>query len=93
LRGSRRAVSSGNITFSSTVFHGRSEFLKNHHAVGTGLDDLAAVNPHLAFAGLQIAADGLEQRGLATARGAEQHKTIRAIDRKGDAFGRRDHRA
>ncbi len=52
------------------------ELLEDDHAVRAGLRHRLPVQQDAPFAGRDEARDGLEQRGLAAARGAEQHQPL-----------------
>lgn len=63
------------------------ELLEHHDAVRTWLFDLMPQQANLAFAGFDKARDGLEQRGFAATRRAEQHVAVGRVDLETDLVG------
>ena len=66
------------------------EFLEHHHAVRTGLMHFPALETDRPRGRLQVAADGLQQRGLAAARGAQQDVAVARMDVETDVLGSGD---
>ena len=66
------------------------EFLEHHHPVGTGPRHDLALQPDLALDRAHVAADRLQQRGLAAARRPEQDEAVGAEDLEIDAIRRGD---
>src|SRR5712671_4187610 len=63
------------------------EFLEDHHPIGAGFLDHAAVEADLALDRRVIAAHRLEQRGLAAARWSEHHEAVGAGHLETDPVG------
>ena len=63
------------------------ELLEHHDAIRAGLAHLGAIQTDAAADRLDETGHGLEQRGLAAPRRAEQHETVRAIHFEADFVG------
>ena len=63
------------------------ELLEHEHAVGARPAHRRALEAHVALGRRHVAADGLEQRGLAAPRGAEHDVAVGPVDVEADAIG------